>query len=326
MPGYTGRRPPGGDNPGYDAIQNGVVDVEMLYGMLTRFLVDEYPFQRNYGVGLFGRRPWDVYKEINETRGQIAVFDPNIRRIQLGWEVDATPSDEGVRVFEGIWFNSQELQTAREEHFHKGKVKVCVDPDDLNIATVLMPGVPEPIEVTLQTTAFADMTLGEVLQIVAEYRREEPEVTEIYHDRLMAARTRRYNEISTISVEHDLPRSYSTIEECKAMAKAVFAGARIVRTGSLSGTCAPDRLTSLEPSGEIYRIGDGAGVIDCAADEVFVAARDDESNENHPDNLAVQPSQEAAMEEAPAPRQTKSRKITGQSMKLSRPVHLKELK
>lgn len=55
MPGYTGRRP--GDVPGYDAIKNGVVDVEMLYGMLTRYLVDEYPFQRNYGVGMFGRRP-----------------------------------------------------------------------------------------------------------------------------------------------------------------------------------------------------------------------------------------------------------------------------
>lgn len=65
MPGYTGRRP--GDVPGYDAIKNGVVDTELLYGMLTRYLVDEYPFQRNYGVGMFGRRPWDVYQEINDT-------------------------------------------------------------------------------------------------------------------------------------------------------------------------------------------------------------------------------------------------------------------
>lgn len=120
MPGYTGCRP--GDIPGYDAIQNGVVDVQTLYGMLTRYLVDEYPFKKHYGIGIFGRRPWDVYQQINETRGQVQAPDPNTRRIHLGWEVSVTPSDEGVRVFEGIWFNSDELQLAIEEHFHQGKV------------------------------------------------------------------------------------------------------------------------------------------------------------------------------------------------------------
>jgi hypothetical protein len=35
MPGYTGRK--AGDVPGYDAIKNGVVDVQTLYGMLTRY-------------------------------------------------------------------------------------------------------------------------------------------------------------------------------------------------------------------------------------------------------------------------------------------------
>ncbi|MGI3213421.1 hypothetical protein ACROSR_20300 [Roseovarius tibetensis] len=67
MPGYTGRRV--GELPGDDAIRNGVVDVETLYGMLTRCLIDEYPFERNHGVGMGGRRPWDVYQEINRTRG-----------------------------------------------------------------------------------------------------------------------------------------------------------------------------------------------------------------------------------------------------------------
>lgn len=188
MPGYTGRRP--GDTPGYDAIKNGVVDVEMLYGMLTRYLVDEYPFERNYGVGMGGRRPWDVYEAINKTRGQVKVPDPNIRRVHLGWEVSVTPTDEGVRVFGGIWFNSDQLQKAREENFFNGKVKVFVDPDDLKLATVVMPGEPDLIEVDLQMTVFADMTLGEVLQLMAEYRREDPEVTEIYHDRLMEVKTR----------------------------------------------------------------------------------------------------------------------------------------
>jgi hypothetical protein len=131
MPGYTGRRP--GELPGYDAIRNGVVDVETLYGMLTRYLVDEYPFERHYGVGMGGRRPWDVYQEINRTRGQVELPDPNTRRIHLGWEVEATPSDEGVRVFGGIWFNSDELQIIRDQQFFEGKVKVFVDPDNLTI-------------------------------------------------------------------------------------------------------------------------------------------------------------------------------------------------
>lgn len=151
MPGYTGRRP--GELPGYDAIRNGVVDVETLYAMLTRYLVDEYPFERHYGVGMGGRRPWDVYQEINKSRGQVELLDPNDRRIQMGWEVSATPSDEGVRVFGGIWFNSDALQLTREEQFFEGKVRVFVDPDNLNIATVLMPGYRDPIEVHLQMSS-----------------------------------------------------------------------------------------------------------------------------------------------------------------------------
>lgn len=324
MPGYTGGRP--GDVPGYDAIKNGVVDVGMLYGMLTRYLVDEYPFQKNYGVGMFGRRPWDVYQEINETRLQTAVSDLNGRRIHLGWEVIATPSDEGVRVFGSIWFNSDELQLAMEDNHHKGKVKVFVDPDDLNIATVLMPGVPEPIEVLIQTTVFADMTLGEVLQLVAEYRREDPEVTEIYNDRLMEVRTQRYADISSIGVEHDLPRSYSTIEECKAMASAVFAGARMARPKKLAGTTSPDAVTNLDPGEGVFSLGGELSVIDGGPDEVPVPSgknvSEPGSSENPPPNL----SQDPDLGEAPAPKKSKARAPKGQSMKLARPTNLKELK
>jgi hypothetical protein len=215
-----------------------------------------------------GRRPWDVYEEINTNRGHVKLPDPNIRRIQLGWEDSATPSDEGVRVFGGIWFDSERLQRVREEPHLSGKVRVFVDPDNLNIATVLVPGHPEPIEVHLQITAFADMTLGEVLQLMAEYRREDPATTEIYHDSLMGVKTRRFADISSISVEHDLPRSYTTIEECKAMAKAVFAGARVIRTETLPGITAPNAITSLAPGAGVFEIGGGTSVIDGVANEV----------------------------------------------------------
>lgn len=323
MPGYTGRRP--GELPGYDAIQNGVVDVEMLYGMLTRYLIDEYPFERNYGVGMGGRRPWDVYQEINETRGQIALPDPNNRRIHLGWEVSATPSDEGVRVFGGIWFNSPELQVVRDEQFFKGKVQVFIDPDNLQIATVLMPGYPKHIEVHLQMTVFADMTLGEVLQLMAEYRREEPATTEIYHDRLMEVRTRRFADISSIGVEHDLPRSYTTIEECKAMARAVFSGARVIRTETLPGTTAPDAITKLDSSAVVFAIGEGASVIDGVVNEDPVEADSDISDpvdlapisEDRPETLAATP---------PATPKPRKPPVKKKFAKLARPTNLKELK
>lgn len=323
MPGYTGRRP--GELPGYDAIKNGVVDVETLYEMLTRYLVDEYPFERHYGVGMGGRRPWDVYQEINRTRGQVELRDPNTRRIHLGWEVEATPSDEGVRVFGGIWFNSDELQNISDDPFFKGPVRVFVDPDNLNIATVLMPGYPDPIEVHLQMTVFADMTLGEVLQLMAEYRREDPETTEIYHDRLMQAKIRRFADISSIGVEHDLPRSYTTIEECKAMARAVFAGARVIRTETLPGTTAPDAITNLGPGAGVFQIGGGASVVDGAVNADPFDADDVSGDPVDPKHISTDQS-EGPTEDRPAPSKPRNSRAKKQFVKLRRPSNLKELK
>ncbi|NYS26860.1 hypothetical protein HUK65_18040 [Rhodobacteraceae bacterium 2376] len=323
MPGYTGRRP--GELPGYDAIRNGVVDVETLYGMLTRYLVDEYPFERHYGVGKGGRRPWDVYQEINRTRGQVELPDPNTRRIHLGWEVEATPSDEGVRVFGGIWFNSDELQIIRDQQFFEGKVKVFVDPDNLNIATVLMPGYRDPIEVHLQMTVFADMTIGEVLQLMAEYRREDPETSEIYHDRLMQAKIRRFDEISTIGVEHDLPRNYTTIEECKAMAKAVFAGARVIRSETLPGTTAPDAITNPAPGGAVFALGDEPSVIEGSLNpDPF---EDDEVNPDPGTIEDASPDQpETSPDTPPSSPKPRNPSVPKEVVKLARPANLKELK
>lgn len=323
MPGYTGRRP--GELPGYDAILNGVVDVETLYAMLTRYLVDEYPFERHYGVGMGGRRPWDVYQEINKSRGQVGLQDPNVRRIQLGWEVSATPSDEGVRVFGGIWFNSDALQETRDQQFFKGKVQVFVDPDDLNIATVLMPGYHDPIEVHLQMTVFADMTIGEVLQLMAEYRREDPKTTEIYQDHLMQVKSRRFAEISSIGVEHDLPRSYTTIEECQALAKAIFAGARVIRTEKLPGTTAPNAITNLTSRTGVFQIGGGSSVIDgVVADGPEETAED---MTNPAEDPAVSAAQLPLITQVETERpELRKGKASSQSEKLARPKNLKELK
>lgn len=264
LPGYTGGRP--GELPGYDAEANGVLTVEQILGIVTRYFVDEYPSTRHYGVGMGGRRPRDVYEAINETRGQIPPIDPHARRIHLGWEQEVTPTDEGVRLFQGIWFNSNELQTKRDEYRIKGKVKVFVDPDNMNSATVVLPKVKEPVEVHLQMTAFADMTLPEILRLMAEQRREDPESTAFHEDRVMRTRKDRYDQITAIGVEHNLSRSYSTVAECKAMAKAVFAGARVIQSKPIPATTRPGTITDLQPSEGVYRIGDDEAPIDGTAE------------------------------------------------------------
>ncbi|MBB3994994.1 hypothetical protein GGR95_002644 [Sulfitobacter undariae] len=263
LPGYTGGRP--GELPGYDAKANGVLTVEQLHEIVTKYFIDEYPSTQHYGVGMGGRRPFEVYKSINETRGQIPPIDPHKRRIHLGWEEDVTPTDEGVRVFQGIWFNSDDLQEKREEYRVKGKVKVFIDPGNVNIATVILPGAKEPVEVHLQITAFADMTLPEILKLMAEQRREDPQVTAFHDDIVMRTRLQRYEQIKAIGVEHNLPRSYSTIAECKAMAKAVFAGARVVRSIAQADTTLPGEIAHLEPSRGVYPIGGDEMLIDGVA-------------------------------------------------------------
>lgn len=230
--GYTGRKP--GDLPGYDAIKNGALVIDELYGILTRFMIDEYPSMRHGGADMAYHRPYEVYQRINQTRGQIPPLDPVIRRIHLGFEEKVTPSDEGVRVFGGIWFNSDEFQRELEEcrnlaSGHKiGKISVFVDPDDMRRATALLPGVNEPIEVFLQITAFADLTLPEILEDLGSYRKENPQVTEIYEDMIMSARRDRHEQLKAIGVERGLSRSFSTVEECRAKAGNLLRGARLI--------------------------------------------------------------------------------------------------
>jgi hypothetical protein len=324
MPGYTGRRP--GELPGYDSVKNGVIDVDLLYGMVTRYFIDEYPSQRHYGVGMGGRRPYEVYKEINATRGHIRPVDPNIRRIHLGWEVEATPTDEGVRVFHGIWFNSDTLQKERENPRSWGKkVQVYVDPDNLNRATVVLPGHPELIEVDLQITAFADMTLPEVLQLMAELRREDPSVTEFHEDQVMHARRRRYDEINGINVEKKLKRSYSTLEECQTMGRAVFSGARVIPAARLSGTTHPDEITMLTPAEGVFKLGEDSLIDGTAiplADEQPAHAAPAEGPDDPPLSITGSAPDDLTSVPAHGPRGAKSSTKQG---RLVRPKNLKDL-
>lgn len=189
-----------------------------------------------------------------------------------------------------------------------------------------MPGARDPIEVILQTTAFADMTIGEVLQVMAEYRREHPNDLDVYNDRLMEARTRRYADISAIGVEHDLPRSYSTIEECKTFAKAVFAGARMIRTTRLPGTTAPEDITNLNPSDGVFTLGGGSSMIDGVSDDVTPTDGNEDLEQTAVDSPASETRIVPLDDSAPATKGSKPHAPKAQSMKFARPTNLKELK
>lgn len=323
--GYTGRRP--GHLPDYDAQANGVLEIETLMGILTRFMIDEYPAMRHTGIGMGGRRPIEVFKEINETRGCVAPMDPNTRRIHFGWEVRTTPTDEGVKVFSGIWFNSDELQECREGR--KGKVSVFVDPDDLNNATVIMSGVADPITVTLQITAFADMTLPGVLQLMQIWRREDPRKTDIYEDRLIRIRRERQAELQVIGVEKKLNRSYSTLEECTRKARALFLGARILRTHPIEGTVPAGQVADLSSDVGILRLGGDETVIE---GEFRSAGAIDPWSEDGSDEDVVPTTNRDAAEgdvavtpqpKRPSPRKPKASQQ--QPIALGRPTKLKDL-
>lgn len=255
--GYTGRK--AGELPGYDAKANGVLDIDELYGILTRFFIDEYPSMRHMGVGMGGRRPAEVIKELNEKRGLYTPLPEDQRRIHLGWKSEVTPNDEGVRVFSGIWYNSNEFQKAIDRE-PRGKVAVFVDPDNVTEATAIIPDVVREFRLQLQVTAFADLTVAEVIEVTQAYRKENPDITELYEDRIAETREKRARELRKIGIERNLPRSYSTIEEIRNKARAVFGGARVVPSPENFNTVRPGEINSGLSGPGVLTIGDGETV------------------------------------------------------------------
>ncbi|MDE4147185.1 MAG: hypothetical protein P1U91_20360 [Pseudophaeobacter sp. bin_em_oilr2.035] len=257
--GYTGRKP--GELPAYDANKAGVLDIDVLYEIITKFFIDEYPSLKHMGVGMGGRRPAEVYNEINKTRGIFKAVNEDLRRKHLGWKFKLKPNDEGVRVLSGLSYSSDAFQKAVDKW--KGKVSVFIDPDNLNFATAVFPGDPELYRLDLQTTIFADLTVVEYLDLMASYRRENPETTKLYEDRIAKVRLERQELLQKIGVERRLPRSYVTFEEARTKAKALFASSQVVRTRVPLDTVAPGSLATASSGPGVLPIGD-AEVIDLA--------------------------------------------------------------
>ncbi|MFV0490839.1 MAG: hypothetical protein ACK5M4_03380 [Pseudorhodobacter sp.] len=250
--GYTGRR--AGALPGYDPIKNGVLDCEELYGLITRYLVDEYPNERHYGVTMMGQRPIKMKEFINHNYGAISVPSPHDRRIHLGWLNKAKITDEGVKVF-GLPYNSPELQAVRDHV--DGKVSVFSDPDCTNHVTILIEGHLDPILADLSWTAMSDLSVPEFLAIAEAAWAEDPEQTENFEALLARVRRDRFDRMHFIAVEHKLARSYMTITEAQKKAEIVTAGQHSSRRTPLAGTVQPGSIADEGATTGVRKVGPG---------------------------------------------------------------------
>ncbi|MGB1264730.1 MAG: hypothetical protein ACPG6L_03295 [Nereida ignava] len=250
--GYTGRK--AGALPGYDPIKNAVLDCDELYGIITRYLVDEYPSERHYGVNMFGQRPINALQHTTHHYGATRPITGHERRIHAGFRVSAKITDEGVKAFR-LPFNSPELQVIGDNH--NSKVSVFVDPDWINEATVLVEGYEDPILVNLTWTALNDLTLAEYLKIAETMRAEDPAITAECEARLARVRRAREDHMHFLALEHKLPRSYMTIAECQKKADIVMAGQHASKHLSIKGTTPAGLVSAEDALPESSSIGAG---------------------------------------------------------------------
>ncbi len=238
LTGYTGRR--AGQVPGYDPIASGVLDVEELYGIITRYLIDVYPQERHYGVTMMGARPANMARAVNDEYGCILPPADHDRRIQLGWSDEAKVTDDGVK-FLNLPYNSKDLQDVRDAV--KGKVTVFVDPDNIASATILVVGRPEPILVELTWTAMRDLTLHEFLDVALQARKEAPEETRLIESHLAKVRGDLEADMTQKMRERKVPRSFHTWPEALKKAQVIRRGMQDLRQSEpMAGTVQAGRI------------------------------------------------------------------------------------
>lgn len=279
--GYTGRK--AGDMKEYDANAQALLVVDELYAEISRFMIDDYPAERHYGHGMFGCRPREMYAKIEKTRGIWKSVDPTQRRLALGWAVDATPNDEGVRVFGGVWFNSPELQEVYERF--EGKVTVHIDPDDLQRATVTIPGHPEVIEVYLQSTVFAGMTLTEVFDFMIEARADDLETTEFYEDHLNRVRSEFFARIRERRKQRNISGSFTSREEAKKLAKQAFSSVRVIGHRRAEGAAEIKDLTRFGDGVQSRPLGRSREIIEQRAGPALIQPGEDSAIDANPDEV-----------------------------------------
>ena len=222
---------------------------------MTRYLVDVYPNNLHHGVTMTGHRPIDVVHAINDEYGGIAVPTDHDRRIHLGWMVESSITDEGVKAY-NLPFSSDALQAIRDDY--KGKVSIYIDPDDISKATVLAVGYKDPILVDLRWTAMKDLTLPQFLEVSMRSRAETPEAKELAEDNLVSARKSIADQLDAIALEHKLGRSFMTSAEAEAKAKVIRSGLHnYAKREDIKGTVAPGSVGKMSSHNEVRKVGKG---------------------------------------------------------------------
>ncbi|UOA30516.1 hypothetical protein DSM110093_00265 [Sulfitobacter sp. DSM 110093] len=275
LSGYTGSRP--GELHGYDGQKQASLTPDALMGIITRYFIDEYPYTPHNGTGMFGATPWQKFDEVSQRTDGIDAPCPEMLRLHLGEEEQATTSSEGVKFF-GIPYNSSALQ-----HFAGGARKKCtvmLNPDDLRQVTVLSEESKEIITADLKMTTFADLTLEEALAVMRSASEANPELRTLHESHLSEARRRRVRE-SGFYPDSNLPSSYSRIDKLRKdaadMANVEFAPMYRSTTTMAAGKIM-DRTNSTCPRDELS-----------TQDEMTAPAAPEDSLPSKPSTQSIEP-------------------------------------
>lgn len=198
--GYTGGKP--GALPGYDSRAKASLSADKLYGIITRYVIDERPHQPHRGTGMFGATPAQKLREVTSQVREIEVVNWKERLRHLGIRKEMTVNSEGVQPF-GLPFNSSALQKLSEGK--RKRVTVIMDPDHLHKVLVAAEDIAgELIEADLKMTSVRDCTLAEFLKIKENAVENDPEKKVIDDKILSEARARRAAECGMFPDSDDL--------------------------------------------------------------------------------------------------------------------------
>ncbi|EYD70739.1 DDE-type integrase/transposase/recombinase [Limimaricola hongkongensis] len=246
LTGYTGNA--AGALPGYDAVENAKLPLDALYQILTRYLVDVYSHTAHHGFGMDGRTPYQAMQRVLKEAGMVRPPSMQSRRIHLGGEVNATPTDEGIKAC-GLPYQSREFQRLRD--LYPGKWTVCIDPDRIQAVTVQIEGYVGVIEAELTATYVASLTLAEFVEAMEERRRQAPHDAEVSEYQFVEALRAIEKINATFEPKPTKGSSFSTFEELEERAQRVTSGIHLAPSTKLLDVVEPGGLMADDPVGAL---------------------------------------------------------------------------
>lgn len=252
LPGYTGSHPK--HLPGYDSKGAAKVTHDQLYGMITRYFVDEYQNEPHYGTGMFGMTPRAKLEDSQARYGPSEPPSQRQRILYFGTKRQARTTSEGVRAF-NIPFNSTQLQ-----RFAAGasrRVTVHVDRDDLRRVLITAEGLDEVLEANLSMTVFKDLTLEEAIDFMEMATKDNPERDALYQRDLELAIERLAREVEAFG-DHRDPSNFQVFEKLqKRSDKTLRVEAR--PPASIAPTVRPGAIMDRHATSGVVAVNSAAG-------------------------------------------------------------------